>query len=578
MLVNILNDDERRLFGDVREVTVDADELVRSLEGLDEERTAVGQALRQLERPFMLVVAGEFNSGKSSLLNALLGDLHLDVGVTPTTSAIHVLHHGENGRRSIEEGGVVQVTVESPLLRDIELVDSPGTNAIDRRHEALTREFLPRCDLLLFVTSADRPFTESERRFLEGATQWGKKVVLVVNKIDILSDPAERSEVLEYVRRHGQELLGVDVPVFSVSARQALEGTADAASGTPELAAWLQETLDEDERVRLKLRSPLGVVRATLHAVGEATRARREDLIGDLEALVELDAQSDLHREDLRREFELRLGEIDLRLHEFEARGGQFFDDTLRLARLRELLRSDRLQARFEREVTADLPQRVEEHVSDLIDWMVDQELRRWQQVQKVVVSRLETHGAGVAVEGPTQSRRAPLLRTLGEVADNAVRNFDRSREASRLGDAVKRSLAGAAALEVGAVGLGAAVALAATTTAVDVTGLLTAGAMAALGLLVLPARRRQAKRELASRLAALRSDLMGGLRQEFETELERGLLRIGEATAPYRHHVGARRDVLEARSKEVERLEAEVEKLDARASQLRQGTSGSSH
>ena len=65
-------------------------------------------------------------------------------------------------------------------------MDTPGTNAVLREHEALTREFVPRSDLVLFVTSADRPFTESERAFLEAIRDWGKKIVVVVNKIDIL--------------------------------------------------------------------------------------------------------------------------------------------------------------------------------------------------------------------------------------------------------------------------------------------------------------------------------------------------------------------------------------------------------
>ena len=80
-----------------------------------------------------------------------------------------------------------------PLLRDIHIVDTPGTNAIMREHERITAEFVPRSDLVLFVTSADRPFTETERAFLEQIRGWGKKVVVVINKIDILeSDGAGR--------------------------------------------------------------------------------------------------------------------------------------------------------------------------------------------------------------------------------------------------------------------------------------------------------------------------------------------------------------------------------------------------
>jgi hypothetical protein len=78
------------------------------------------------------------------------------------------------------------LTAPAPLLRDIHIVDTPGTNAVIREHEAITAEFVPRSDMVLFVTSADRPFTETERAFLEQVRGWGKKVVVVINKVDIL--------------------------------------------------------------------------------------------------------------------------------------------------------------------------------------------------------------------------------------------------------------------------------------------------------------------------------------------------------------------------------------------------------
>ena len=89
-------------------------------------------------------------------------------------------------RKSPGERGIWVQHAPVDILRKISIVDTPGTNAIMRDHEALTAEFIPRSDLVLFITSADRPFTESERSFLTQIQEWGKKIVLVVNKIDIL--------------------------------------------------------------------------------------------------------------------------------------------------------------------------------------------------------------------------------------------------------------------------------------------------------------------------------------------------------------------------------------------------------
>src|SRR5919112_1081437 len=117
------------------------------------------EAREQLTGLFLLVVAGEFNSGKSSFINALLGERVLPEGVTPTTDRINLLRHGATVAEQQLESFLLERTHSSDLLREITIVDTPGTNAIIRRHEELTRDFIPRADLVLFVTSADRPFT-----------------------------------------------------------------------------------------------------------------------------------------------------------------------------------------------------------------------------------------------------------------------------------------------------------------------------------------------------------------------------------------------------------------------------------
>src|SRR5687767_6824436 len=156
------------------------------------------EAREQLTGLFLLVVAGEFNSGKSSFINALLGERVLPEGVTPTTDRINVLRHAPEVSDQLREAYLLERTHPADVLRELNIVDTPGTNAIIRRHEELTRDFVPRSDLVLFVTSADRPFTESERAFLEQIRTWGKKVVFVVNKVDILRTPAERDEVVTF--------------------------------------------------------------------------------------------------------------------------------------------------------------------------------------------------------------------------------------------------------------------------------------------------------------------------------------------------------------------------------------------
>jgi ribosome biogenesis GTPase A len=125
-----------------------------------EDIESLGQSIRQLDDLFLLVIVGEFNAGKSAFINALLGEKLLTEGVTPTTSQITILRHGEASQSSLVEEGHTLMLFPVDLLSELSIVDTPGTNAVIRQHEELTTHFIPRADLVLFVTSVDRLYRE----------------------------------------------------------------------------------------------------------------------------------------------------------------------------------------------------------------------------------------------------------------------------------------------------------------------------------------------------------------------------------------------------------------------------------
>jgi small GTP-binding protein len=180
----ILTPEQEKLVAEVRQELINLRAALVRLAAAPEDETAIERSILQLDELFLLVVVGEFNSGKSTLINALVGDRVLEEGVTPTTTRIQVLRHGTAGEK-VTEDGFELIEAPADLLMNMQIVDTPGTNAIERKHELITRKFVPRADLVFFVTSADRPFTESERAFLELIRDWGKKIVIVINKVDI---------------------------------------------------------------------------------------------------------------------------------------------------------------------------------------------------------------------------------------------------------------------------------------------------------------------------------------------------------------------------------------------------------
>ena len=574
MLEPILTDEQRDLLNAERELLAEVHAGLERSEIPAEELGALLDSVGQLDELFLLVVVGEFNAGKSALINALLGQEVLAEGVTPTTSKIHHVGWGEELTR--EPMGAVGERITAPVetLRQLTIVDTPGTNALDRAHEALTTDYVPRADLVVFVTSSDRPLSESERVFLEAIRQWGKKVAMVVNKIDILRSEEEVTEVVAYVSQNASRLLGVDPEVLPVSALRAAEAEDEAArevSGLPAVESFLRDTLDSGELLRLKLGNPLGVANHLIGGALEKVNGRLELLSDDLRTIDDIERQTGTWVEDVRREFELRLSDIDNSLHGMEQRGTEFFDNTLRLNRLPKLFDKSELKARFESEVVANAPEDVEAKVNSLIDWLVDSELAHWQNVVNHVNRRVAAHADRMVGEvgGRFEADRARLLDTVGRAARDGLASYDRVAEAQRMAEDVQRAVTSTAVLEVGAVGLGAAVALAASSTAADITGLTAAGLMAALGLFVLPHRRRRAKAELKQKIETLRLELMAALTAHFDREAERGKKRLAETIAPYTRFVrseserlAGERDQLGALTERVGEMTARVEGL----------------
>ena len=510
------------------------------------------EATEQLAGLFLLVIAGEFNSGKSSFINALLGERVLPEGVTPTTDRINLLRHGPEITERPLEAYLLERTHPADLLRELNVVDTPGTNAVIRRHEELTSDFVPRADLVLFVTSADRPFSESEREFLERIREWGKKIVFIVNKIDILAGPAEREEVIAYVRENAAALLGETPQVFAVSARLAAQARSQEAaelwerSGFDAIEEYLLRTLDQEERIRLKLLNPLNVGLRLAARYTEAAFERLKLLSLDIEALQSIDAQLALFHSEMLRDFEPRLSRLEVLLSEMESRGQRFFEETVRLGRIRSLLDSEGIKRAFEREVVADTPQQLEAEVGRLIDWIVERNLKVWQDVSQFVDRRrLSLHQEGMLGEVPTTFtyNRQALLDSVGRVSREVIGGYDRERESRAIADEVQGAFATTALAEAGAIGLGTLVATVVTGAAADLTGILLATALAVGGFYVIPRKRRQAQREFRKRVEQLRSRLKEGLTRQVHHEVTQSTDRVNEAIAPYRRFVHSQQE-----------------------------------
>ena len=147
------------------------------------------------------------------------------------------------------------------------------------------------------------------------------------------------------------------------------------------------------------------------------------------------------------------MADIDRILLEMERRGHDYFDDTMRIGRVMDLLNRSRVQQGFEQQVVADAPQQIERKIGELVDWLVDMDLRQWQRVTEHLAERRRQYRDRIVGDdaGRFHYDRARLIDSVGGDAQRVVDSYDRRREAQALADGARNAVAAAAAVSAGA-------------------------------------------------------------------------------------------------------------------------------
>lgn len=274
-----------------------------SLAGCADALAQVVAARERLARPLTIAIMGEFSAGKSTFVNALLGEAVAPMGVLPTTTTINVFRRGSTGgaRVHYRDGRIATLVAndvhaflhgldgsEAARIRHVEIertgermgeaavVDTPGLNALDAFHEQVAREFLDEADAVVWLFSATRSGAATEVGMLKSLRAGGRQVLGVLNKVDTLED-AEKAELGDYLREQLGEVL---VDVVPLCAREALEHRTEHRSG-PDPFAAVEEALERNflQRAR-ELKRTL-----TARRLGEALAAARRAVLGAVEQL-----------------------------------------------------------------------------------------------------------------------------------------------------------------------------------------------------------------------------------------------------------------------------------------------------
>lgn len=261
--------------------------------------------MANLEDPFLFVVAGEVNAGKSTLLNALFGEDFCKSDVVPTTERIAFFKHGAEAHEFDFSEEIVEVFRPNAFLKDFNIVDTPGTNSIESRHQQITEQFLPMADLVLFVFAVTNPWGATTWDFLDRVHhQWKKKIVFVLQQCDLRTEE-EVGAILEHLQTTAHHRFGQHFPTFAISAKQAfLAKTSglenEELSETSQIAGlerYISGVVESSEPRLIKLIHAWRASCYVLNDIKEKLGAASEIIRADSELLSELEPASEAQQE-----------------------------------------------------------------------------------------------------------------------------------------------------------------------------------------------------------------------------------------------------------------------------------------
>jgi len=378
-----LRESEIRLLTDIGTTLAEMGESA----GQDRQRLLdVAQDLRDMF--FLVVVIGEFNAGKSSFVNALLGDNLLPIGITPTTEAIELIRYGEvvNRKPILRDDGIREWTHPNTGAPGVALVDTPGTGSVFQKHERVAKSFLHRSDLVIFVVSAKRAFAETERLYLELARNYGKKIILVINQIDLLQ-PKEQTEVRRFIERQVEELLDIRPLLFMVSSKEALAASKNGAAvigdpgGIEAVRAHLRGVFNEAPPAKQKLLAQLDMAHRLVADYQNTVQKKADIVTADTTKVREVQRELDQQSIGLDAQLIEARAEIDKVFEAMRQRGMNFIDTNLSIRLFGRPPNREKLQTEFQEVVIGRALRDINEATSGYINAVIDNSRLYWRGV-----------------------------------------------------------------------------------------------------------------------------------------------------------------------------------------------------
>lgn len=391
----------------------------------EEDRVRLRDMARDLSEMFFIVaVIGEFNAGKSSFVNALIGEKLLPIGITPTTEYIELIRYSEIANRTphVREDGLREWAHPNTGAPAVAIVDTPGTGSVFQKHEKTAKDFLHRSDLVIFVISSKRAFADTERMYLQMAQDFGKKVILVINQVDLLN-PSEQMEVRRFIESQVKDRLNLEPLIFLASAKEALANPG--SGGIDAVKAHLRGVYSQVPPARQKLVAQLETSERIVQKY-LAELKKRADLVNfDVTKVRDVQKELDQQSQGLERRLQEAGGNIATVLQGVRTRGLNFIDTHLSLRRIGRGVDHSQLQVDFQEVVIGRSLRDIQESTGDYINAVIDQSRLYWRgvidrlnQLRDLLDQEVSGLDSGIYAE-----QRASLQDAI-RIAENELKSY----------------------------------------------------------------------------------------------------------------------------------------------------------
>lgn len=575
----------------------------------------INKTIEHLNHLFLIIVVGEFNSGKSRFLNAVIGEKYLKEGKIPTTEKIDIIRYGaERSVQELEENPnedtfdndsdsssiIIPKRIHylnKEFLKGLSFIDSPGVNATITKHEQMTKDYIPRADLVIFLTSVERPFSESEREFLLHIREWKKKIIVVVNKSDLLSTKEEKDDVQNYVRKGIKDALGFEPRIFFVSAKNALERKIHSSNLETELFTnidtegnsiksknsviydewdelenYIINSLNINQRIKLKLLSPIGIAEKILQRYSQSLKLQQESLIEDFRTIETIEQQLTSFKKDLIHEYSNQQRNLDILFNELVNNADEFIDAHITAKNLQALIKSELTAKKFDDEVVSKILPNIQNHINNLIDWTQEKNLMCWKSITDFVYRRAKNSSAEEQLIGTIQSEfnfnKKRILNQMSESYKVVVDAYDSKQHIKNLRDEVNSAFSTTSLLGLISTGIGSSTIYIAASQAIAVSAsVLTGGlgisiAAAGAAAYTIPYKRQALKKQFREKSFKIRDKLKKNLEDRFEIQINEMNEQIRAAIAPYSYYVERRKSEFDDFSQKMEEVQSEIQSM----------------